>query len=105
MYVDGKQVWGKAPDDAPQPDYIAPDATQPATKALTTGVKYGDVNCDKVVDIMDVIAMNKHLLGVVKLEDAGLANADVDGNDKVDSSDSLYILKAAIGSCTLPVKP
>ncbi|MBR2085901.1 MAG: glycoside hydrolase family 9 protein, partial [Oscillospiraceae bacterium] len=105
MYVDGKQVWGKAPDDAPQPDYIAPDATQPATKALTTGVKYGDVNCDKVVDIMDVIAMNKHLLGVAKLEDKGLANADVDGNDKVDSSDSLYILKAVTGSCTLPVKP
>ena len=125
MYVEGKQVWGVAPEDAPQPDYIAPDATQPAThdfsddtteKTDTTAAAtdkpvtpagdavYGAVNCDETVDILDVIQLNKYLLGLDDLTDEGKANADVDLNKEVDTTDSLNILKFVVELVTLPVK-
>ena len=65
---------------------------------------YGDVNCDKLVDIMDVIALNKYILGTGKVTDQGKVNADVDQNDKVDTTDSLNILKCVVELQTLPVK-
>ncbi|MBQ4466457.1 MAG: glycoside hydrolase family 9 protein [Oscillospiraceae bacterium] len=104
MYVDGKQVWGIAPEDAPQPDYIDPDATQPATHVASGSTLCGDVNCDKIVDIMDVIALNKYLLGADTLSDDGKANADVDLNKELDTTDSLNILKCVVELTTLPVK-
>ena len=57
---------------------------------------YGDVNLDGKVNILDVITINKLLLGVSKLEGSAYANADVDRNDKVDSADSLNILKRVL---------
>ncbi|MBQ4464830.1 MAG: dockerin type I repeat-containing protein, partial [Oscillospiraceae bacterium] len=56
----------------------------------------GDVNCDKVVDILDVIKLNKYLLGSDTLEDTGKANADVDESKEIDSTDSLNILKCVV---------
>ncbi|MCR5718581.1 MAG: cellulase family glycosylhydrolase [Oscillospiraceae bacterium] len=60
-------------------------------------VKYGDVNLDGTVDIMDVIAINKYLTGSKQLDAGAQANADVNRDNKVDSSDSLTILKHAVG--------
>ena len=56
----------------------------------------GDLNSDGIVDILDVIRLNKSLLGVEQLTDAQTAAADVDGNGKVESNDSLLILKYAL---------
>ncbi len=56
----------------------------------------GDTNLDCKVDILDVIAANKHILGVGMLDKTGLKNADMDGNGTADSADSLAILKAAL---------
>ena len=56
----------------------------------------GDTNLDCEVDILDVIAANKHILGVGTLDKTGLKNADMDGNGTADSADSLAILKAAL---------
>ena len=57
---------------------------------------YGDVNLDGNVDIMDVIKLNKYLLGSDKLDDKAKANADVDLSSKLDSTDSLNILKYVV---------
>ena len=56
----------------------------------------GDVNGDQVVNILDVIAVNKYLLGCKKLEEWQEKAADVDGNDFVEANDSLNILKFAL---------
>ncbi|MBR2088347.1 MAG: dockerin type I repeat-containing protein [Oscillospiraceae bacterium] len=56
----------------------------------------GDANLDCEVDILDVIAANKNILGIGILDNTGLKNADMDGNGTVDSADSLAILKAAL---------
>ena len=71
---------------APKPT----DATKPGGKAD----KYGDVNGDKEINIMDVISINKFLLGISELK--APANADVDKSGVVDSNDSLLILKFAL---------
>ena len=52
---------------------------------------------------MDVILLNKYLLGSIKLEGQGKVNADVDQNESVDSTDSLNILKCVVELLTLPV--
>ncbi len=91
MYTEGKQVWGIAPDGAPEPD--GADTTL-----------YGDVNCDKEVDILDVIMLNRYLLGSGEVTAQGLRNADVDISGETDTTDSLNILKRVVKLLTLPVK-
>ena len=61
-----------------------------------SSVMLGDVNGDNAIDIMDVIAINKYLLGSAMLDDAHQKAADVDGSNQVDSSDSLTILKYVV---------
>jgi hypothetical protein len=56
---------------------------------------------------MDVIAVNKYLLGSSTMSDDGKANADVDANSKIESTDSLNILKCVvemIEQSSFPVK-
>jgi pectate lyase len=77
-------------------------ATQP-TQPKPGVTLYGDANKDGKLDIMDVIAVNKCILGTGTLDDAARANADVDNSGAVDSTDALNILKAVVGSITLPV--
>ena len=60
-------------------------------------MKEGDANGDGVVDIMDVIAANKVILGMKELTDALKAAADMDHNGMIDSNDSLLILKKVVG--------
>ena len=67
-------------------------------------ILYGDVDDSSVVDIMDVIAINKSLLGGLSLSDTGRKAADVDRNDAIDTTDALNILKAVVKLTTLPVE-
>lgn len=72
-----------------------------------SNIKYGDVNCDNEVDILDVIALNKNLLGAQELSAQGRINADVDANKDIDSTDSLNILKCVvklIAQADFPIK-
>ena len=65
----------------------------------------GDVNLDKSVDIMDVIALNKYLLGSSKLDTEQQANANVMADDVIDSTDSLTLIKYVVEIIdALPVK-
>ena len=61
----------------------------------------GDANLDKKVDILDVITVNRAMLGKEKLEGQALINADINGDNKPDASDSLSIMKAIVGLVTL----
>ncbi len=56
----------------------------------------GDVDNSGDVNVMDVILVNKYVLGVKTLTDTQMIAADVDGNSEVNSTDSLLILKYAL---------
>ena len=58
--------------------------------------KPGDANLDGENTILDVIAVNKCILGVGTLDKTGVKNADMNGNGTTDPDDSLAILKAVI---------
>jgi hypothetical protein len=85
----------KAPDTTePKQETTAP--TEPGEKVEVT--MYCDANCDKAIDITDVIAFNKHMLGSQELTAQGRANADVDANGKIEAADGLNILKRVVGN-------
>lgn len=82
-----------------------PKPTETATELdLPKADLYGDVNLDGEVDILDVININKFLLGSSSLGKQNLANADVDNSKKVDDTDSLNILKKVVKLIELPVE-
>lgn len=70
--------------------------TQEPTSSNSDVTMYGDVNCDNTVDILDVIALNRYLLGSKSLSETGSKNADVDDSKQIDSTDSLNILKRVV---------
>ena len=75
------------------------------TSAPDTKAVYGDVNLDGDVDILDIIVLNRALLGAASLSDDAAANADVDKDKKPTPADSLNIMKYLVGLiAALPVK-
>ena len=70
--------------------------TETPTDTPEKKAAYGDVNEDNGVDILDVIALNRYLLGSTTLSEQGKVNADVDNSGTPDSTDSLNILKAVV---------
>lgn len=56
----------------------------------------GDVDGSEAIDIIDVILINKYLLGSTSLTDLQKAAADVDKNGEIDPTDSLNILKYVV---------
>ena len=69
---------------------------------------WGDADCNGKVDIVDVILMNKTVMGKDNsLTEQGLVNADLNVNEVPDSVDSLNILKLIVGLKTqedMPLK-
>ena len=93
MYVDDKLVWGTPPEGSED--------------ANTSGTVWGDADCNGEVDILDVITLNKAIMGKEILTAQGKINADVNQNDKPDSTDALNILKLIVGmmkASDFPVK-
>ena len=65
----------------------------------------GDLTGDGTIDIMDVIKINKFLLGSATLTATEKSAADVDQSGEVDSTDALNILKYVVELIdTLPLK-
>ena len=105
-----------APEQQPQTE-TTEATTETTTQATTTettkqetqpsqnpdGVLYGDVDTNGKVELIDVILLNKNLLGMEELSDKGRVNANVDLNNAVDGSDSLHILKSLVSLETLPI--
>ena len=76
------------------------ESTEPAPTqqdTTETPVLPGDADNSGKVDILDVITINKAILGKEKLTDSQLRNADVDGDNKPTAADSLMIMKAIVG--------
>ena len=57
----------------------------------------GDVDGDGEISILDVITINKAIMGKEILSDAQNKAADVDGSGKPDANDALQILKRIVG--------
>ena len=91
---------GEIPTDEPtdEPTGATDEPTDKPTEPDPTGITFGDVDESGEVDIMDVIAINKSLLGGLTLSNAGRANADVDTSGVVDTTDALNILKPSSSS-------
>ncbi|MBE6850438.1 MAG: hypothetical protein E7504_01680 [Ruminococcus sp.] len=70
-----------------------PETDPPATDPPATDAVYGDVDCNGKVDILDIIVLNKNLLGAADVTPQGKINADVNKDGKPGSDDSLSILK------------
>ncbi|MCR5718907.1 MAG: endo-1,4-beta-xylanase [Oscillospiraceae bacterium] len=75
-------------------DGEAPIETKPSQNGK---IAYGDANEDGEVNILDVIKVNKYIVGCTELSGQALLNADVKADGNVDSADALIILKCAIG--------
>ncbi len=79
----------------PSTEEKIPD-TPPVTEPPVSDRLYGDTTDDGVVDIMDVITLNKYLLGSGTMTNTGKKNADVNGDTFLDTTDSLNILKLVV---------
>ncbi len=75
----------------------APVETPTETPTSSDGIVWGDADESGKVDILDVITMNKALLGKEKLTDKGLKNGDLNQNGKPEAADSLNIMKLIVG--------
>ena len=64
-------------------------STTTTTSGGTSPIFYGDVNLDGIVDLRDVINLNKYLCNIVELSDLQLASANVfmDGSDTINEDD------------------
>ncbi|MBR7084248.1 MAG: dockerin type I repeat-containing protein, partial [Oscillospiraceae bacterium] len=60
----------------------------------------GDADGSGEVDILDVITVNKSILGKELMTEAQIKAVDFNGNGKPDSSESLTILKYIVGLIT-----
>ena len=68
---------------------------------------WGDADCSGEVNILDVITLNKAILGKEELSEQGIKNADLDQSGKPDSTDALNIMKYIVGlykASDLPLK-
>ena len=74
----------------------APDTTEPKTEEL----KQGDADGSGEVDILDVITINKAIMGKENLSENGLKAIDFNGNGKPDPDEALTLLKYIVGLIT-----
>ena len=81
-----------------KPGFLIPESSESgeAVTGRNAMERPGDANLDCEVDILDVIAANKHILGIGTLNKTGMKNADMNGNGTTDPDDSLAILKTVI---------
>ncbi len=71
---------------------ITTDPTLPPTDPGTDEI-CGDANEDGEIDVLDIIVLNKNLLGGGALSEQGKRNADVDGDGVATANDSLNMMK------------
>jgi len=64
-------------------------STTTATSGGISPIFYGDVNLDGIVDLRDVINLNKYLCNIVELSDLQIESANVfmDGSDTINDDD------------------
>lgn len=105
VYDDGVLVGGIEPDGSTPAQEEKTSESEKTTEAYTSDSKtdapsLGDVDENGTINILDVILLNKNLLGKESLTDTQQINADVDFSGTPDSNDSLMILKYIVGLIT-----
>ncbi len=85
---------------AEQYDYKFVVLKESSTESEIQDLKVGDADGSGEIDILDVITVNKAILGKENLSENGLKAIDFNGNGKPDSSESLTILKYIVGMIT-----
>ncbi len=76
---------------------IAPESS--TTAAMDTSEStavLGDINCDNVINLLDLTELNQHIVGISQLNGQALINADVIADSKVDISDLTQLKKYTI---------
>ncbi|MCL2695694.1 MAG: dockerin type I domain-containing protein [Clostridiales bacterium] len=81
--------------------FPAPPSGSPAWCYLTPTL-LGDANCDGVVSMADVTAINNYLVGLGTLTNQGMKNADVNYSHTVNSADAGAIQSYLVQTGTLP---
>lgn len=93
LYVDGELVWGIPPEGAPGLDG---ETTKPGTgNTSDSEVTYGDVNCDKSVDVADAVLLARMVAedSTAMITAQGKLNADCKKNENLESDDVVRILQ------------
>ena len=72
----------------------AEEATEGTQKA---NILAGDVNLDNTINVLDVITLNRVILGKDILTSMQNQTADMNQDNIIDSSDSLEIMKQIVG--------
>ena len=82
--------------------YTAAEATTETTviPTETPALLPGDADNSGKIDILDVITINRAILGKEKLSDEQLKAVDFNGNGKPEASESLMIMKYIVGLIT-----
>ena len=57
----------------------------------------GDVNCDRAINVVDVLAVVNHILGIEELDPEALVRADCNGDGVVNILDALAIVNVILG--------
>ncbi len=91
--LESVEVYYAQEETPTEPPTTEPPTTEPPTTEPELEADYGDVDCNGKVDILDIIVLNRNLLGTGKLTAQGQLNADVDLDKKPSAKDSLSILK------------
>ena len=78
------------------PVTTAAEQRETASEAPKAAVVSGDIDGNGETDIMDVIKINKCLLGTVELTGSARLAADINGDGKIDSADAIAILKKSL---------
>lgn len=82
------------------------ESTTTITPTEGEHIMYGDVTLDNKITLVDVITLQKHLSGSLKLSDKELKNADSCQDGAMNQSDVSAILKYITEEITsLPIKP
>ncbi len=85
----------------PEPTETEPAPEPTETETVPEEIVRGDADGNHIVNIVDVITLNKAILGKDVLSKQGEKNADVDGDGTPSSTDSLMILKHIVGLINL----
>ncbi len=77
------------------------EVTETESETAPVAIVPGDADENDIVNILDVITLNKTIFGKEMLSEQGRKNADVDGDGTPTSTDSLMIMKHIVGLLNL----
>ncbi len=83
-------------DDTKDPTSNTDETKDPTSGGDTKVTKWGDTDCNDAVDILDVILLNRNILGKSEITPQGKTNSDIDVNGKAEPADALNIMKLIV---------